>query len=84
MPKGSWFWAAGNVITCDIAGFIGGIGYHGSPLYNCSLATFYLLQLKCNWSDRKMKAVEKWLHIVPWLVSLAFCIPTLATQMFCA
>ena len=82
MPKGSWIWAAGNIVTCDIAAFLGGIGYVGSPLYNCSLATFYLLQLKYGWSERRMKAIEKWLHIVPCLVTLVVCIYFLATELF--
>ena len=64
MPKGSWIWTAGNIVTCDIAAAIGGIGYIGSSLYNCSLATFYLLQLKYNWSDRKMKSIENVVNIV--------------------
>ena len=82
MPKGSWMWTAGNIVTCDIAGFFSGIGYIGSPLYNCSLATFYLLQLRYGWPERRMKAIEKWMHIVPWSVSLVFVITTLATNMF--
>ena len=82
MPKGSWMWAAGSIMTCDIAGFLGGVGYIGSFMYNCSLATFYLLQLRFDWSERRMKAIEKWLHIVPCLVALVVCIPTLATKMY--
>ena len=82
MPKGSWIWAAGNITTCDIAGFVSVIGYIGSPLYNCSLATFYLLQLRYGWPERRMKAIEKWLHIVPCLVTLVVCIYFLATELF--
>lgn len=70
MPKGSYLWAVGTLTTCDICGFLGMIGWIGSPLYNCSLATFYLLQLKLYWVERRMKKIEKWLHIVPWVVSL--------------
>ena len=71
MPKGSWLWAAGNIITCDIASFLGGMGYMGSPLYNCSLVTYYLLQIKYNWSDQRIKVIEKWFHIVPWLITIS-------------
>ena len=82
MPKGTWIWAVGNIITCDIAAFLGGIGYIGSPLYNCSLATYYLLQLKYGWSERRMKAIEKWLHIVPWTVAVVGSVCILSTKMF--
>jgi hypothetical protein len=80
MPTGSWTWAVGNIITCDIAAFLGGIGYLGSPLYNCSLATFYLLQLKYDWPELRMKRNEKWLHIVPWSVAVMSLIYLLCTK----
>ena len=82
MPEGSWIWAVGNIFTCDIVAFLGFIGHLGSPLYNCSLATFYLLQLKYGWSERKMKAIEKWLHIVPCSGALAGSMFILVTKMF--
>ena len=82
MPKGSWSWSAGNITTCDIAGFLGNTGWAASPFYNCTLATFYLLQLKYNLSDRRMKAAEKWLHIVPWSITLAIGIAMLSTKMY--
>ena len=65
MPKGSWLWAMGNMATCDAAAVIGSFGFIGSPLYNCSLATYYSLQLKYNWQDHRIKKIEKWFHIVP-------------------
>ena len=69
IPKGYMTWSVGNVATCDAQGFLSAIGSIGSPLYNCSLAVFYLLSLKYNYNDRKMKKVEKWLHLVPWLMA---------------
>jgi hypothetical protein len=82
MPTGSWLWAAGNIVICDVTAFLGLLGAIGSMMYNCSLATFYLLQLKFNWPDRKMKAIEKLLHIVPCILSFAFCIVIFSTKMF--
>jgi hypothetical protein len=78
MPKGSYLWAVGTLTTCDICGFIGTVGWIGSPMYNCALATYYFLQLKCNWFDRRIKAIEKWLHIVPWVVSLGVAVLALS------
>ncbi len=67
-------YAIGTVTTCDVQGFISVMGSIGSPLYNCSLAVFYLLSLKYNYNDRKMKKVEKWFHIIPWSVSLILAV----------
>jgi hypothetical protein len=78
----SWPWAAGNVTTCDIAGFIGLMGFQGSMFYNCALVTYYLLQLKYDWSDRRLRAFEKWLHIVPFSVALGLCFMIQATKMY--
>jgi hypothetical protein len=82
MPKDSWrLWPAGTVATCDAAAFFGMIGWLASPLYNCSLATYYLLQLKYNWTDRKIKRIEKWFHIVPCSIALTFSITALSNKM---
>ena len=82
MPEGSWQWAVGNITTCDIAAFLGMTGWLGSALYHCSLTTYYLLQLKYNWADRRIKNIEKWLHIVPWSISLVYGIVGLTTKSF--
>ena len=80
MPKGSWLWAAGNMASCDAAAFIGTFGYIGSSLYNCSLATYYSLQLKYNWQDHRIKRIQKWFHIVPCSISLLLCTIALCTK----
>ncbi len=83
MPKeSSYLWAVGNMSSCDAAAFLGRTGYYGSPLYGCSLASYYSLQLKYNWPDHKMKRTEKWFHIVPWAITLVFCITELSTKRF--
>ena len=65
MPKGSQLYAIGNNVTCQIsAAFSVAANVHG-PLCTCSLATYYLVQLRYNWVDRKIKAAEKYLHIIP-------------------
>ena len=80
MPKESYLWAVGNLASCDVIGFIGSVGFVGSPLYNCSLATFFLLKLKYNWDNDRMKNVEKWFHIVPWSFSILCSIVLLCTK----
>jgi len=83
LPKESpILWAVGNMASCEAAAFIAGVGYIGSPLYNCSLVSYYLLLLKYNWPDHKMKKVEKWFHIVPCSLALVYSITALCTNTF--
>lgn len=60
----------GTIVACDAIGFINTFCNFGTPLYMCSLASYYLVQLKYNWVNQRIKALEKWLHIVPWSVGL--------------
>ena len=76
MPKGSHVWAMGTVWTCDVVAFVANWTPTVAPFYNCSLSTFYFIQLKLNWTDRRMKLAFRWLHVIPWLVGL---VPTLTT-----
>ena len=80
MPKGSWLWAAGNMASCDAAGFITSLGYIGSPLYNCSLATYFSLKLKYNWQDHRIKRIQKWFHIMPCSIALLVSTTALCTR----
>jgi hypothetical protein len=82
MPKGYHLYAIGTITTCDIAGFLQQLGSCGTPLYNCSLATFYLLLLKYNWTNTKIARVEKYFHIVPWNVCLLNSITALSLKAF--
>lgn len=72
----------GTLATCDAAGFIATIGMVGSPLYHCSLATYFLLVLKYNWTRNRMRDIEKWFHIVPWTVAIITSVTLLATQVY--
>ncbi len=81
MPRGApYLWAAGTMALCDAAGFIGWFGVLGSPLYNCSLASFYSLQLKYSWTDHRIRSVEKWFHIVPCSIAFLFSIIAISTK----
>jgi len=71
MPRDSGAWGAvGTVSSCDAAGFFFQFTAAAGPLYNVSLARYYYLILRHNWSDRRLKEVEIWFHIVPWMVGL--------------
>ena len=82
MPSGYYIMAVGNVYTCDAAGFVASIGHYGIPLYNCALATYFLLELKYSWGESRIKAAEKWFHIVPWMTGVVMAIVGLVTQSF--
>mmetsp|Transcript_31206 Transcript_31206/g.35881 ORF Transcript_31206/g.35881 Transcript_31206/m.35881 type:complete len:382 (+) Transcript_31206:252-1397(+) len=82
IPKGYNIYAAGNIRTCDAQGFLGHIGLISNPLYNCSLATFLLLIFKFGWSDERIKAMEKWFHIVPWISGIVYSSIALALKTF--
>lgn len=70
MAKGADLFAFGSETTCIVTGSLASMGILSVPLYNCSLAIFYLLKLKLSWTNRKIKAIEKWLLFLPVTVGL--------------
>ena len=80
MPQKSQLFATGSFLSCGIAGFFMTWAMPCTPLYNCSLSTFYLLRLKYNWVSREVKAIEKWLLLLPLFVGLVVAIITAATS----
>ena len=61
---GPVFMASGSKATCSLSGFFTNFAV-ASPLYNGTLAWYYLLSIHQNWSDRKIRKIEKWFHIIP-------------------
>ena len=70
LPKGENVFAIGSNTSCIIGGFFLSVAILSTPLYNCSLVTFYLLQIRFQWVSRRIRDFEKWLHIVPWMMGL--------------
>ena len=70
MPKGSQLYAIGTEVTCHITAFFRIMGAVMTPLYVVSLTTFYLIQFRLIWAPIKIKATEKWLHCLPWIVGI--------------
>ena len=70
MPKGRHLFSVGNEGSCISSGFCLLMTALSTPLYNCSLATFYFTKLKLSWVNSKIQAIEKWFHILPWTVGL--------------
>jgi hypothetical protein len=82
IPKGYHMFSVGNVATCDAQGFINTLCFYVTTLCNCSLTTYYLVQLKYNWINKRIKALEKWLHIVPWSTGLSIAIAGLVFKVY--
>lgn len=82
MPSGYHMLAVGSIATCDAQGFITTLSGYATPLYNCSLSTYYLVQLKHNWPTRRVEALEKWLHIVPLALGLIGATTLLALNAY--
>ena len=82
MPTGSQIFAAGSHIACAVAGFFMTMAVPCTPLYNCSLATFYLLRLKFQWVSREIVAIEKWLLYLPCIAGLISAIVAAIVSIF--
>ena len=78
MPKGLHLFAAGQKGSCVAVGFSFYMTIISTSLYSSPLVTFYFVQLKLSWVKRKIKKIEKWLHIVPWTVGLIAAISAFA------
>lgn len=61
VPAGSFAYSAGNQASCNFQGFLLQLAI-GAPLYNSSLALFYILMIKQRWPDAQLVAIEKWVH----------------------
>ena len=62
VPASSGFaLATGNQATCNFQGFLLQMAV-GAPLYNSSLALFYLMVIKYNWTNPMLVRVEKMVH----------------------
>ena len=82
MPAGHFPSSIGTLRSCDAIGFLNLLSNISTPMYNCSLATFYLYQLKKNLPQSEMKRKEKWLHIIPWVSGVIPAIFGLATNLY--
>jgi hypothetical protein len=73
-----WPYAAGNRASCNYQGFLLQIAI-GAPLYNSSLALFYILIIKLRWSDEQIWRMERWVHsfILTFTVGTSFLLLSL-------
>ena len=82
LPVGYLPGAIGSLALCDVIGFFNFLSSVTTPLYNCSLASFYMFQLKHNLPQSKMKEKEKWMHFLPWMSGIIPALVGFATKSF--
>jgi hypothetical protein len=84
LPKESGMWAAiGNTTSCEIRGFVSTIASCMAFLYSISLSLYFLLVVKYNESETRIKRkFEPFFHAVPILYSLVVSVYILATRNF--
>ena len=60
------FWAAGDEdgVSCSFAGFFNQFAV-ATPLYNCTLAVYYLLVVNYSWRDSRIEKIEWIFHLIP-------------------
>lgn len=80
-PVGSVPLATGNQVSCDFQGFLLQLAI-GAPLYNCSLALYYLLVIKYNWSNEMLRRIEIWTHVTILSFSIGTSIALLPLQQY--
>lgn len=75
--------ARGNMVTCQIIGFLGAFGSFLGPWYNASLCILFLAIVKYEHTDQFIRAkLEPFLLGVPPLVISGYCILKFATYGF--
>lgn len=70
---GPVFWALGSPMSCRICGAWAQLQVL-SPVYNGVLALYYLLVVKFQWNEQRVKAVEPLLHAVPLVFAISTAI----------
>ena len=73
-----WIDGIGNMALCRTQGALFTIGSTASPLYNCSICIYYLIEIKFTQNVTVMNRIERYLHAGPILISMIWCISLLA------
>jgi hypothetical protein len=81
LPRGAGPMSAGNRSSCNFQGFLMQVAI-GAPLYNCSLAMYFLLIIKYRWTDRKLVIIETWVHIIVLGFSLVSALAMIPLEFY--
>jgi hypothetical protein len=83
MPVGTKDGARGSNQTCSMAAFFSQGGNLAAPLYNGSLATFYLVMIAYGWKeDRIRRQLEPMFHILPNIIGWGTAIAGLPMKLY--
>lgn len=85
LPDTTGAWGAvGTVGTCTAAGFFGQGASIASPLYNGSLALFYLLTIRYGWKDEssQFSRIEPLMHGIPLVFGWGTAIAGLPLKLY--
>lgn len=83
IPAGTIWGAIGNDTTCALQGFFIVIGTCGAVLYSLSLTIYFLLVVKFDMSEAKIKKfAEPFLHVVPIVYSFTVSAYVYATNNY--
>ncbi len=83
MPAGTFLFASGNNISCNLQAFFCTIGFTGTILYSLSLTVYFLLIVRYDAADEKVKKyAEPILHGVPIMYSGILSIYCLVTSNY--
>ena len=74
--------AMGNQLTCDVQGFLVYVTVVASGLYNCSLALCYLLIVRYEYSDERLRVLEPYFLYMPIISCLVIAIAGLPFGIF--
>lgn len=64
------FWASGSTATCTIHGMFSQVAALATPSYNACLCIYYFLVVCKEFSERKVKEIEIYLHAWPTALGL--------------
>lgn len=81
VPEGSFAFSRGNRATCTYQGFLLQLAV-GAPLYNCSLALYYLLIIKYNWTEEMLAGIERRVHAVVLTFSVGTSIALIPLEQY--
>jgi G protein-coupled glucose receptor regulating Gpa2 len=74
-------WAVGTTASCNVQGFFTQFGI-SSPLYNSSLALYYVLAVRYGWKEIQLHSIEIWFHVLPVGWALITAIAGLPLEIF--
>jgi hypothetical protein len=87
IPKGTVgqfgpvYGASGNHGTCAASGFLTQF-IVSSPLYNATLAFYYLLMVRYNWKERDLVKIEPIIHGIPLCFGLGTAIAAAVLDVY--